>query len=414
MRVLVIGSGAREDALCWKLAQSPLVDKLYCTPGNPGTARVAENVQLPGFSPVALADWAQNERIDLTVVGPEEALAGGLTDVFAGRGLTVFGPSRAAAQIESSKSFAKSLMQRAGIPTADYRAFSNPEDALAFVRRADFPLVVKADGLAAGKGVVVCHSVRDAEDAVSTLMGRDETRGGLLVESFLEGREVSVFAICDGNGALMMVPARDHKRAGDGDTGPNTGGMGAIAPVADAPPDLPAQVRSLVVDPALAALRAMGHPYRGLLYCGLMLTAAGPKVVEFNARFGDPETQALLPMLRSDLAPVLWLAAGGDLSGQTLEWETLSSACVVMASKGYPGPYDSGLPIDGIERAEALGCRVFHAGTRLDGPSLRSSGGRVLSVVGTGDNLDSALDRAYAGVREIRMEGAFCRSDIGK
>lgn len=411
MRILVVGSGGREDALCWKLAQSPEVERVFCAPGNPGTARHASNVPFSDIE--SLASWATNAQIDLTVVGPEGYLAAGLADVFCGRGLAVFGPSQSAARIETSKLYAKEIMSRAGVPTAAFRAFESASEACDYLSSAAYPVVVKADGLAGGKGAVTCADRSAAEKAVAMLLGSPFSGRRVLIEEFMSGREASVFAVCDGQKALLMIPARDHKRVGDGDTGPNTGGMGAFAPVPDAPDDLCTFTRRMIIEPVLHEMRRAGHPFVGLLYAGLMLTDQGPRVVEFNARFGDPETQVLLPLLESDLAPVLLAAARGDLAGVELTWKNGAAAGVVLASKGYPAAVQQhGLPISGLNRLAGSGHLVFHSGTALSESGLITNGGRILTVVGMGDDLRQAVSEVYSGMECIEVDGAFYRRDI--
>jgi phosphoribosylamine--glycine ligase len=419
MRVLVIGSGAREHALCWALRRSPQLTALYCAPGNGGTARIAENVPLDPMDFTACAEWAARNATDLTVVGPDDPLGGGIADVFAARGLRVFGPSKAAARIESSKSFAKGLMVRAGVPTARAERFTDRDAAEAYLRARGerYPVVVKADGLAAGKGVVVAWDGAEARAALDyMLVGHLLGAAGdaVLIEDFLEGRELSLFALTDGTRVVPLAPACDYKRAFDGDAGPNTGGMGAYSPPAFATPTLLAEVDERILRPTVRALADAGAPFRGLLYAGLMVTRDGPQVVEFNARFGDPETQVVLPRLQSDLLALLLAAADGRLDeAEPPEWSAEAACGVVVASAGYPGPFEKGLPITGLDALDP-DILVFHAGTRArDDGGLVTSGGRVLTLVALGPTVAAARERVYANVERVRFAGARWRSDIG-
>ncbi len=420
MRVLVLGSGAREHVLAWKLAAERGVSQVVCAPGNAGIARVARCVPLDLTAPEAVFALADRERVDLTVVGPEVPLARGMYDFFAARGRLLFGPSRVAAQLEASKAFAKAFMARHRIPTARFRVADEASEALDIIRQGEFgfPVVVKADGLAAGKGVTVAPDRKAAEAAVRGAMverrfGNSGSR--IVIEECLRGEEVSFFAICDGHRALSLPSAQDHKRVFDNDEGPNTGGMGAFAPTPLMTPWLDERVRREIVEPVLAGLQAEGHDYRGVLYAGLMVTESGPKVIEFNVRFGDPEAQVVLPILVEELAPVLHAAAAGNLGDWRCPINNDPHVGVVMASGGYPGSYDTGVPIDGIERAEALpGVLVFHAGTSIDHGRLVTAGGRVLTVVGRGRDFSEAIERAYRGVGCISFRGRHFRTDIGR
>jgi len=430
MKILIVGSGAREDALCWKLSRSPLVKKLYCAPGNPGTARYAENVRPGDLSAGAIYDWAVNARPDLVVIGPEIYLAAGLSDMLTRAGIPVFGPSAAAAEIETSKVFAKQVMRKAKVPTATYQEVHDRKTGLRSLSSANFPVVLKMNNLAAGKGVRICHSLSEAEETICEFLPQccEEHPGGLqsskaqssrdncvLIEEFMAGKEASVFAVCSGTDSVIMIPARDHKAIGEGNTGANTGGMGAFAPVADAPDNLAELVKNSIIDPVLKTLAEMGRPFTGLLYAGLMLTGDGPKVVEFNARFGDPETQALLPLLQTDLAEILWAAVMKKLAGKALQWENRSSVCVVAASQGYPGKYRSGKIITGLSEAEALGCQIFHAGTADSPDGLVTAGGRVLNVVAQSDaGVAQAADLAYQGLAHVHFDGMVYRKDIAR
>lgn len=421
MRVLVVGAAGREDALAWRLSRSPRVERVFATPGNPGIARWAEIAPVrpdsgDGFA--GLADWAEAERIDLTVVGPEGPLVAGLADVFARRGLPVLGPTAAAARLEGSKAFAKEVMTRAGVPTAAYAVFDSFPEAREYLRRSATPLVVKADGLAAGKGVTVPETLAEAEAALHRLMierAFGEAGRRVVLEERLAGREASLLALCDGVRALPLLPARDHKRLLPGDRGPNTGGMGAFAPVPDFPADQAARLVESIFEPVLAEMARRGTPYRGVLYAGLMLTEQGPRVLEFNCRMGDPEAQAILPLLESDFAELAYEAATGNLAGARATWRPGAAACVVLAARGYPGQPETGHPIEGCEEAESLpGVQLFHAGTARRDGQLVTAGGRVLNVVATGTTLAEAVEGAYRGVSRIRFAGATWRPDIGR
>ncbi len=417
MNVLIVGGGGREHALAWKIEQSPKVTALFCAPGNPGTAQVATNVDLKADDLDGLLQFALDKSIDLTVVGPEQPLVLGLADRFQEKGLKVFGPSAKAAQLEGSKAFSKNLMQKYGIPTAAYAAFDNAAAARAYLKGKG-PQVVKADGLAAGKGVFVCADEAEAVDAIRRIMSDKifgESGSRIIIEQRLEGQEVSLLAFTDGTTVLPMAAAQDHKPAFDGDTGPNTGGMGACSPAPVFTPELKQQVIDRVMIPAVNGMRAEGIPYQGVLYAGLMITADGPKVLEFNVRFGDPETQPILMRLHSDIVPVLEACANGTLDGCSLEWKPDAAVCVVMASEGYPGSYDKGRPISGLDQANTLpGVTVFHAGTKQDGDAIVTNGGRVLGVTALGGNVQMAIVKAYQAVGKIRWPGVHYRTDIGQ
>jgi phosphoribosylamine--glycine ligase len=420
MKVLVVGSGAREHALAWKLASEPAVADVVCAPGNAGIAGVARIAEASAADPHALAALAEREAIDLTVVGPELPLDRGIADLFMSRGLRIFGPSRAAAQLECSKVFAKAFMARHGIPTARYRACDSAASAHAVVESAElgFPLVIKADGLAAGKGVVVAPDRDSARLAVRAAM--EERQFGdagsrLVLEECLVGPEVSFFAICDGTRATPLMSAQDHKRVFDGDEGPNTGGMGAFTPSPLVDPALQARIMKDIVDPVVAGLRGDGAEYRGFLYAGLMLTCDGPKVIEFNVRFGDPEAQVVIPMIAEDLAPRLAAAADGALDHRPLTFRPEPHVGVVLASQGYPAAGPLGVPIAGIDDAGGLdGVLVFHGGTVRKGTDVVTAGGRVLTVVGRGGSYAEAIARAYTGVSKISFAGMHYRTDIGR
>jgi phosphoribosylamine--glycine ligase len=418
MRVLLVGSGGREHVLAATLGRSPLLAALFTAPGNPGTAAFGTNVAIAVDDVDALVAFARAERIDLVVPGPEAPLVAGLADACAAAGIACAGPTAEAARLEGSKSFTKEICDAAGIPTARWERFEDAAEAHAFVRRRGAPIVIKADGLAAGKGVVVAQTLAEAEAAITAMM-QDGSLGragaSVVIEECLEGDEVSLFAFCDGETALLIGAAQDHKRIGEGDTGPNTGGMGAVSPPAFFDRDTQEQALDLLVRPMLREMVRRGTPFRGVIFAGLMLTARGPELIEYNVRFGDPEAQALLPRLRSDLLPVLAALAGGRLDQARLEFSDEASVAVVLAGRGYPGTPATGAPIGGIEQAEAMsGVSVFQAATALD-PSgaLVGAGGRVLTVVGVAADLGDARDAAYAGVAAIVWPDAIWRRDIG-
>ena len=417
LRVLLIGSGGREHALAWKLAQSPRLGSLYAAPGNPGIARVAECVPVRADDVAAVVDLAERERIDLTVVGPEGPLALGLVDALEACGRPAFGPSRAAAALESSKAFAKALFARHGIPTARFATFGEPGPARAFVEELGGRAVVKADGLAAGKGAVVCADAAEAARAISDMLERrvfGDAGARVVVEEFLEGEEVSVFALTDGRAVCPLASAQDHKAVLDGDRGPNTGGMGAYSPAPALDAGLSREVARTVLEPTIRGMAAEGRPYRGILFAGLMLTAAGLRVLEYNVRFGDPECQALMLRLVDDLLPLCQAVAEGSGLPASVAWRPEAAVCVVLASGGYPGEYRTGLPIEGIERAEAhAGVTVFHAGTAWRDGGLTTAGGRVLGVTALGADIAAAVAGAYAAAAEIRFDGVHYRRDIG-
>jgi phosphoribosylamine--glycine ligase len=414
MRILVIGSGGREHALCWAIAASPLVEKLYCAPGNAGIADDAECVPIGVMDTAGITDFAKKEKIDLVVVGPEAPLVAGLVDALEAEGIAAFGPSAAAAALEGSKGFMKDLCAREGIPTAAYRRFTDTEAARAYIAARGAPIVVKADGLAAGKGVVVAATVAEAERAVDdAFSGKFGAAGAeIVVEEFLAGEEASFFALCDGTHALPLAAAQDHKRVGDGDTGPNTGGMGAYSPCEAVTPEIEAYVMEHIILPTLRAMARDGRPFKGVLFAGL--TSEGPKLIEFNCRFGDPECQALMMRLQSDIVPALLATRDGVLNRVDLRWYDQSSICVVMAANGYPDDPQRGTEIRGLEAAGAEpDVKVFHAGTKRDGARILADGGRVLGVTATGPDLSAARDRAYRAVDRIVWPGGFCRRDIG-
>ena len=417
MRILVVGSGGREHALAWKISRSPLVRALYAAPGNPGIGRVAELVPLDLRDVDAVARWARENRIDLVVVGPEAPLVAGLADRVAAAGIPAFGPSAAAAEIEGSKAFAKDVMRAAGIPTAEYEAFTALAPAVAYARARGGRVAVKADGLAAGKGVVVCGDPAEAEEALrAMLVGGIHGAAGkkVVVEERLEGPEASCIAFTDGERVRMLAAAQDHKRIFDGDRGPNTGGMGAFSPTPNVGPELLAEVERTIVLPAVRELARRGRPFRGALYAGLMLTAKGPRVIEFNARLGDPETQPILMRMRNDVVPALLAAAQGDLSGVTLDFDPRAAVGIVLAAEGYPGKVASGDAIEGADGPLPDDAQVFHAGTARDAAGrVVTSGGRVLTVCALGDGLADAARRAYEAVARVRFRGMQFRKDIG-
>ncbi|MDA0874751.1 MAG: phosphoribosylamine--glycine ligase [Bacteroidetes bacterium] len=420
MRILIIGSGGREHAIAWALHQSPSRPVLFIAPGNGGTLHLGTNVALDAADHAAVLGFVANERIDLVVVGPEQPLVDGLSDALRAKDIPVVGPSAAAARLEGSKAFSKDFMQRHGIPTAAYRTFRAGQlsQALDFVRQEGAPIVVKASGLAAGKGAIVCETLVSAEEAVTDLLEDGllgEAGSTVVIESFMQGEEASLFVLTDGSDYVLLPSAQDHKRIGEGDTGPNTGGMGAYAPAPVMTKERLEEAIKRVVEPTLTGMRNEGNPYQGILYVGLMITTEGPKVVEYNCRLGDPETQVVLPLLATDAVEVFGAIASGRLADLDVSLHPGACACVVMASAGYPGSYVKGKAIRGVEVADRLeGVQVFHAGTAVDAEgTLRSTGGRVLAVSARGHDLRAALDRAYAGVKAIDFDGAVHRRDIG-
>ncbi|HET9948147.1 MAG TPA: phosphoribosylamine--glycine ligase [Longimicrobiales bacterium] len=417
MRILIVGTGGREHALLWKLREDAPSATFYATRPNGGMAPLCESVEIAPTDVEALSGWAAAHRIDLTVVGPEAPLAAGIVDRFRAKGLPVFGPTKEAARIEASKAYAKELMRAAGIPTAEYRTFSDQAAAEAYVRERGAPIVVKASGLAAGKGAVVCGTVEEAVAATRAMLTDlvfGEAGREVVVEECLQGEELSVFGVSDGERCVLLVPSQDHKRVGDGDTGPNTGGMGAYAPVSLVTPELLHRVKATVFAPALAAMAREGHPFTGLLYAGLMLTADGPRVIEFNCRFGDPETQVVLPLLESSLLELLaTVAEGGSLAGRTARHRSGAAVTTVVASGGYPGRYTVGKPICIPEDLEREGLLVFHAGTERRDGRLVTSGGRVLCVTAVADRFADAARASRDGAARVEFEGAFHRNDIG-
>ncbi|KJV08239.1 phosphoribosylamine--glycine ligase [Elstera litoralis] len=417
MKLLVVGGGGREHALCWKLAASPRLTKLYCAPGNPGIAQVADCVPLAATDIAGIVAFSKQNSIDFVVVGPEEPLTLGLVDALEAEGIAAFGPSQAAAQLEGSKGFMKDVVAAAGVPTAAYARFTDAEAARAYVRKQGAPIVVKTDGLAAGKGVTVAMSLAEAETAIAEAMdgGKFGAAGAeLVIEEFMEGEEVSFFVLCDGTRGLALAGAQDHKRAFDGDQGPNTGGMGAYSPAPIFTPALEAEVMATMIQPTLDAMAARGCPFKGILFAGLMLTAQGPRLIEYNIRFGDPECETLLPRLSSDLLPALLAARAGRLDDVTLLWGAAPAITVILAGQGYPGEPKKGGRIDGLDAASSVpGVTIFHAGTKQGDDGIVANGGRVLAVTATGEDLAAARARAYRAVDLIQWDEGFCRRDIG-
>jgi len=417
VNILLLGSGGREHALAWKMAASPLVDGLICAPGNAGIAREAECVALDIADHKAVIAYCRQSGIDFVVVGPEAPLCAGIVDDLEAAGIKTFGPSRAASRLEGSKGFTKDLCRAHGIPTAAYERFRGASPAKAYVRGRGAPVVVKADGLAAGKGVVVAKDLAEAEAAIDLMFGGalGEAGGEIVVEEFLDGEEASFFALCDGETAIALASAQDHKRADDGDTGPNTGGMGAYSPAPIIDAAMSARVMDAIVLPTLRAMKAEGTPYKGVLYAGLMLTAAGPQLIEYNVRFGDPECQVLMLRLMSDLVPALLASRDGMLKSLDLRWYPQAALTVVMAAKGYPGSYARGSVIEGLDEAAAIdGVEIFHAGTKAEGGRVVANGGRVLNVAALGQTVREAQSRAYAAISRIRWPEGFYRHDIGR
>ncbi len=416
MKVLVIGSGGREHTLIWKINQSPKVSQIYCAPGNAGISQLAKCIDINADNIEELVDFAKKEKIDLTVVGPELPLSKGIVNEFNRWGLKIFGPSQEAAEIESSKVFSKYLMKKYNIPTANYEVFQNSEEALDYIKQQTFPLVIKADGLAAGKGVFIVKNLDQAEDALNTLMKKKtfgEAGRQIVIEEFLEGEEVSILAFSDGRNVVPMVSSQDHKKIYDNDQGPNTGGMGAYSPVPFYNHKSEEIVLQKILIPVIEGLQKEGRKYKGVLYAGLILTKEGPKVLEFNARFGDPETQVILPRLKTDLIDILNAVIEETLHKISIEWEDNAAVCVVVASGGYPGKYQKGKVISGLERLEKMkDIIVFHAGTKLQDNKVITSGGRVMGITAWDETISKAKERAYKGVKEIYFEDMYYRKDI--
>lgn len=416
MNILVIGSGGREHALCWKIGQSPLVQKLYCAPGNGGIEQVAECISMNTTDFPAIVKFCDDHRIGLVVIGPEDPLVGGLADLLEKAGIPAFGPSAAAARLEGSKAFTKSICDKYNIPTAAYGKFDSATAAREYIKKHGAPIVVKADGLAAGKGVVVAMTEDEALQAVDEIMGGKFGGAGntVVIEEFMEGPEVSFFAICDGERAIELGSAQDHKRAFDNDEGPNTGGMGTYSPAPIMTPEIREEVMEKIIHPTMRGMSAEGAPFKGVLFAGLMLTKSGPRLLEFNTRFGDPETQVLMPRIDGDLVPLLLAAAKGDLEGHSVKLKDDAAVCVVMATRGYPGDYKKGSEIKNLDTAGSLpGVTVFHAGTKKEGDRILANGGRVLGVTATAPDFAAARTAAYSAVKLINWPEGFFRSDIG-
>ena len=418
MKVLIVGSGGREHALAWKVAQSPIVDKIYCAPGNAGIAEYAECVPITAMEFDKLAAFAKEQAVDLTIVGMDDPLVGGIVDAFEAQGLRVFGPRKNAAILEGSKAFSKDLMKKYQIPTAAYETFDSAEAALAYLETADFPIVLKADGLALGKGVLICQNLDEAKEGVKEIM-TDKKFGSagnrLVVEEFMTGREVSVLSFVDGKTIKTMTSAQDHKRAGDGDTGLNTGGMGTFSPSPFYTDEVDDFCKKYIYQATVDAMAKEGREFKGIIFFGLMLTEKGPRVLEYNARFGDPEAQVVLPRMKNDLVDVCEACIDGKLDEIDLQFEDNAAVCVVLASEGYPVKYEKGLPIRGLENfKDKEGYYVFHAGTKFDGDTIVTNGGRVLGVTAKGENLKAARANAYEAVKWIDFDNKYYRHDIGK
>ena len=419
MKILIVGSGGREHAIAWKIAQSPKAEKIYCAPGNAGIGEYAECVPIGAMEFEKLAAFAKETEIDLTVVGMDDPLVGGIVDVFEAQGLRVFGPRKNAAILEGSKAFSKDLMKKYGIPTAAYENFDDPEKALAYLETADFPIVLKADGLALGKGVLICNTLEEAKDGVKEIM-LDKHFGAagnrMVIEEFMTGREVSVLSFVDGKTIKCMTSAQDHKRALDGDQGLNTGGMGTFSPSPFYTAEIDEFCQKHIYQPTVDAMAAEGRPFKGVIFFGLMLTEKGPKVLEYNARFGDPEAQVVLPRMKNDIVEVFEACIDGTLDQIDLQFEDNAAVCVVLASGGYPVSYEKGYPIEGLDSLKGReGVYVFHAGTKLDDAGrFVTNGGRVLGVTATGPDLKAARVSVYEAVKQVTFEKAYCRSDIGK
>jgi len=416
LNILVLGSGGREHALCWKIAQSPLLANLFCAPGNGGTGNVAQNIDLNMDDHQAVVDFCQAQQIGLVVIGPEAPLVAGLADALTAAGIAAFGPSKEAAQLEGSKGYTKDLCAEANIPTAAYGRFDAAQAAHDYLDRQSAPIVVKADGLAAGKGVIIAETLQQAHEAIDDIFGGAFGQAGaeLVIEEFLTGEEASFFVLCDGENALPMATAQDHKRVGDGDTGPNTGGMGAYSPASIMTPTLVEQTMQEIILPTMKAMAERGAAYRGVLFAGLMLTPQGPKLIEYNCRFGDPECQVLMQRLDSDIVPALQAAANGSLANISLNWRDEVAMTVVMAANNYPAAYEKGSVISQLENVDTDDTMVFHAGTARDeNGTITAIGGRVLNVTAKGKTVAQARDNAYIGVEKIDWPEGFCRQDIG-
>lgn len=417
MKVLVVGSGGREHALVWKIAQSPMVKKVYCVPGNPGISEVAECVDIDAENIEGLYNFALKKKIDLTVVGPEDVLVAGIVDRFKDGHLNIFGPNKRASVIEGSKVYAKTIMKKYGIPTADFKVFDDLKHAKKYISTCDFPLVIKADGLAKGKGVFVCKTLEEADRHIDDIM-KEKIFGyageRIVIEEFLSGEEVSILAITDGKTIVPLSSVQDHKAVYEGDKGPNTGGMGAYSPVPFVTDDLQSSIEENILVPIVHALKKENRPYKGVIYAGLMITNTGPKVLEFNARFGDPETQVLLMRMKSDLVPLLLSTVKNNIEEVEIEWHDGVSVCVIMASKGYPDKYEKGLPVFGLEAVKSVNnVQVFHAGTAIKDGKVVTNGGRVLGVTILERDLEKAQKNVYEAIKKLSFDGAHYRKDIG-
>jgi phosphoribosylamine--glycine ligase len=417
MKILVVGSGGREHALVWKIAQSPLVDKIYCAPGNGGIASIAECVPIKAMDIEKIVQFSLDKSLDMVVVAPDDPLAAGMVDALEEAGIRAFGPTKKAAIIEGSKSFSKALMKKYGIPTAEYEVFDNSRDAVEYLKNSKYPIVVKADGLALGKGVVIAQNFEEARDAVNSIM-EEKIFGAsgdkVVIEEFLTGQEVSVLSFTDGKTVVPMVSSQDHKRALDNDQGPNTGGMGTFSPSRIYTPEIAEYCMEKIYKPTIEAMSKEGRKFKGVLYFGLILTSDGPKVLEYNARFGDPETQVVLPRLKTDIVEIFNAVIDEELDSIKIEWEDNAAVCVIMASGGYPGKYATGYEITGIQDAESDGdIVVFHAGTKKENGAYFTAGGRVLGVTATAGSLDEAIKKAYQGVGRISFKDMHFRKDIG-
>jgi phosphoribosylamine---glycine ligase len=416
MKILVIGSGGREHALTWKLAKDSCKPELFCAPGNAGTAQIATNIPIEAEDVKGLLDWAKKNRPDLTVVGPEAPLCAGIVDIFSAEGLKTFGPSKAAAQMEGSKVFSKEVLVAGNVPTATSRVFTDSKEALSYIGTGPLPVVIKAEGLAAGKGVYICTTLAEANTATSDILVKKifgAAGNRMIVEEFLEGEEASIMALVDGKNVVILASSQDHKRVFNNDEGPNTGGMGAYSPATVITDDIWPVIREQVFDRTLAELRKRGITYKGTLYAGLMITKAGPKVLEFNCRFGDPETQAVIPRMQTDLTPALMACVDGTLKEEMVKWRPSSCVCVVMVSGGYPGTYSKGKVVEGLDEAARLrDVVVFHAGTKLDNGKVVTSGGRVLGVTAVAENMEKAVKQVYLAMTKLKFDQAQYRTDI--
>jgi len=418
MKILIIGSGGREHSLAWKIKQSPKVKQIFVAPGNSGTATIADSVDIKADDIPELINFAEKEKIDLTVVGPEIPLVAGIVDEFEKRNLKIFGPNKLAAKIEGSKAYTKKLMDSLGVPTAKFGIFTDLKEANSFIEKIGAPLVVKADGLASGKGVIICKTTEDAKSAIDRIMAKKEfgTAGEkVIIEECLEGEEVSIIVLSDGENVVPLASSQDHKRIFDNDEGPNTGGMGAYSPAPAAEGKVFKEVMKTVIYPVIEGLKKKGQPYKGVLYAGIMITDKGPYVLEFNVRFGDPETQAILPRLKSDLVDLMESSIEGTLSGAKLDWDNRACVCVVASSGGYPGEYEKGKAITGLKEASSLkDVVVFHAGTKSENNNFFTNGGRVLGITALGKDIEDAITRTYKAVEKIHFDGMHYRKDIGR